>query len=105
MVSPNFNLIYIFSRNIMGQLGFHVQPDGIVTLVENQGQAWQAGLTQNSRLVEICKVSFFRNIWWVTQSHIHQNINKIDLEKFSKFWYVICRWQWLLWLTTKWWIS
>lgn len=42
----------------MGQLGFHVQPDGIVTLVENQGQAWQAGLTQNSRLVEICKVSF-----------------------------------------------
>lgn len=47
----------LFSRNIMGQLGFHVQPDGIVTLVENQGQAWQAGLRQNSRLVEICKVN------------------------------------------------
>lgn len=45
----------------MGQLGFHVQPDGIVTLVENQGQAWQAGLTQNSRLVEICKVGVFHN--------------------------------------------
>uniref|UniRef100_A0A6P7F0V2 Signal-induced proliferation-associated 1-like protein 1 isoform X6 n=1 Tax=Diabrotica virgifera virgifera TaxID=50390 RepID=A0A6P7F0V2_DIAVI len=46
-----------FSRNIMGQLGFHVQPDGIVTLVESAGQAWQAGLRQNSRLVEICKVA------------------------------------------------
>ncbi|XP_056642403.1 signal-induced proliferation-associated 1-like protein 1 isoform X4 [Diorhabda sublineata] len=45
------------SRNIMGQLGFHVQPDGIVTLVESAGQAWQAGLRQNSRLVEICKVA------------------------------------------------
>lgn len=44
-------------RNIMGQLGFHVQPDGIVTLVESAGQAWQAGLRQNSRLVEICKVA------------------------------------------------
>ncbi|KAL3266358.1 hypothetical protein HHI36_010535 [Cryptolaemus montrouzieri] len=44
-------------RNIMGQLGFHVQPDGIVTLVESIGQAWQAGLRQNSRLVEICKVA------------------------------------------------
>ncbi|CAG9820298.1 unnamed protein product [Phaedon cochleariae] len=45
------------SRNIMGQLGFHVQPDGVVTLVEMHGQAWQAGLRQNSRLVEICKVA------------------------------------------------
>ncbi|GJQ65090.1 hypothetical protein Trydic_g7238 [Trypoxylus dichotomus] len=44
-------------RNIMGQLGFHVQPDGTVTLVESQGQAWQAGLRQNSRLVEICKIA------------------------------------------------
>lgn len=43
-------------RNIMGQLGFHVQPDGVVTLVENAGQARQAGLKQYSRLVEICKV-------------------------------------------------
>ncbi|CAH0561452.1 unnamed protein product [Brassicogethes aeneus] len=48
---------FTISRNIMGQLGFHVQPDGIVTLVESQGQAWQAGLRQNSRLVEICKVA------------------------------------------------
>ncbi|XP_022913514.2 signal-induced proliferation-associated 1-like protein 2 isoform X1 [Onthophagus taurus] len=44
-------------RNIMGQLGFHVQPDGTVTVVECQGQAWQAGLRQNSRLVEICKIA------------------------------------------------
>nr|CAH7717010.1 unnamed protein product [Callosobruchus chinensis] len=48
---------FTISRNIMGQLGFHVQPDGIVTLVESAGQAWQAGLRQNSRLVEICKVA------------------------------------------------
>lgn len=52
------NIVYnSSSRNIMGQLGFHVQPDGIVTLVESAGQAWQAGLRQNSRLVEICKVA------------------------------------------------
>lgn len=48
---------FSISRNIMGQLGFHVQPDGIVTLVESAGQAWTAGLKQNSRLVEICKVA------------------------------------------------
>lgn len=40
-------------RNHMGQLGFHVQPDGVVTQVENHGQAWQAGLRQGARLVEV----------------------------------------------------
>lgn len=44
-------------RNSLGQLGFHVQPDGVVTQVESMGQAWQAGLRQGSRLVEICKVA------------------------------------------------
>ncbi|XP_017773762.1 PREDICTED: signal-induced proliferation-associated 1-like protein 2 isoform X2 [Nicrophorus vespilloides] len=44
-------------RNIMKQLGFHVQPDGIVTLVESSGPASEQGLKQNSRLVEICKVA------------------------------------------------
>lgn len=44
-------------RNFMGQLGFHVQPDGNVTHVEQQGQAWTAGLRQGYRLVEICKVA------------------------------------------------
>ncbi|XP_055597849.1 signal-induced proliferation-associated 1-like protein 2 isoform X2 [Uranotaenia lowii] len=44
-------------RNPMGQLGFHVQPDGIVTQVEISGQAWTAGLRQGYRLVEICKVA------------------------------------------------
>lgn len=44
-------------RNQMGQLGFHVQPDGVVTQVEQQGQAWTAGLRQGYRLVEICKVA------------------------------------------------
>lgn len=44
-------------RNQMGQLGFHVQPDGVVTQVEQMGQAWTAGLRQGYRLVEICKVA------------------------------------------------
>ncbi|XP_059471853.1 signal-induced proliferation-associated 1-like protein 1 isoform X2 [Neocloeon triangulifer] len=44
-------------RNGAGQLGFHVQPDGVVTQVEPTGQAWQAGLRQGARLVEICKVA------------------------------------------------
>ncbi|XP_012286463.1 signal-induced proliferation-associated 1-like protein 2 [Orussus abietinus] len=44
-------------RNALGQLGFHVQPDGVVTQVESLGLSWQAGLRQGSRLVEICKVA------------------------------------------------
>ncbi|CAH1396747.1 unnamed protein product [Nezara viridula] len=44
-------------RNPLGQLGFHVQPDGLVTQVESMGLAWLAGLRQGSRLVEICKVA------------------------------------------------
>ena len=42
-------------RNQLGQLGFHVQHDGLITEVENFGYAWQTGLRQGSRLVEICK--------------------------------------------------
>ncbi|KAJ8673358.1 hypothetical protein QAD02_004620 [Eretmocerus hayati] len=44
-------------RNSLGQLGFHVQPDGVVTQVESMGSSYQAGLRQGSRLVEICKVA------------------------------------------------
>ncbi|XP_053701877.1 signal-induced proliferation-associated 1-like protein 1 [Synchiropus splendidus] len=44
-------------RNSLGQLGFHVNFEGIVAEVEPYGYAWQAGLRQGSRLVEICKVS------------------------------------------------
>ncbi|XP_059617867.1 signal-induced proliferation-associated 1-like protein 2 isoform X2 [Phlebotomus argentipes] len=44
-------------RNPLGQLGFHVQPDGVVTQVEMSGQAWAAGLRQGYRLVEICKIA------------------------------------------------
>lgn len=47
----------ILKRNNLGQLGFHVQHEGIVTEVEHYGLAWQAGLRQGSRLVEICKVA------------------------------------------------
>ena len=42
-------------RNQLGQLGFHVQHDGLITEVENFGYAWQTGLRQGSRLVEICR--------------------------------------------------
>ncbi|XP_045559334.1 signal-induced proliferation-associated 1-like protein 3 [Salmo salar] len=44
-------------RNGLGQLGFHVSLDGTVAEVEEYGFAWQAGLRQGSRLVEICKVA------------------------------------------------
>ncbi|XP_050990728.1 signal-induced proliferation-associated 1-like protein 3 isoform X1 [Labeo rohita] len=44
-------------RNGLGQLGFHVRLDGTVSEVEEYGFAWQAGLRQGSRLVEICKVA------------------------------------------------
>ncbi|XP_041352798.1 signal-induced proliferation-associated 1-like protein 2 isoform X2 [Gigantopelta aegis] len=44
-------------RNGLGQLGFHIQSEGIVTDVEDCGFAWQAGLRKGSRLVEICKVT------------------------------------------------
>lgn len=48
-VAQEFSL----KRNSMGQLGFHVQPDGIVTQVESNGLAWSAGLRQGARLVEV----------------------------------------------------
>ncbi len=44
-------------RSSQGQLGFHIQYEGLVTDVEVNGLAWQAGLRQNCRLVEICKVA------------------------------------------------
>ncbi|XP_061084087.1 signal-induced proliferation-associated 1-like protein 2 isoform X2 [Conger conger] len=44
-------------RNALGQLGFHVNFEGIVADVEPFGFAWQAGLRQGSRLVEICGVA------------------------------------------------
>ncbi|XP_053399607.1 signal-induced proliferation-associated 1-like protein 1 isoform X3 [Mercenaria mercenaria] len=44
-------------RNGLGQLGFHIQAEGIVTDVENYGFAYEAGLRKGSRLVEICKVA------------------------------------------------
>ncbi|XP_031758839.1 signal-induced proliferation-associated 1-like protein 2 isoform X2 [Xenopus tropicalis] len=44
-------------RNGLGQLGFHVNFEGIVADVEPFGFAWKAGLRQGSRLVEISKVA------------------------------------------------
>ena len=43
-VSQEFSL----RRNQLGQLGFHVQHDGLITEVENFGYAWQTGLRQVS---------------------------------------------------------
>ena len=42
-------------RNNAGQLGFHVQYEGLIADVEPSGYAWQAGLRQGCRLVEVCK--------------------------------------------------
>ncbi|XP_029030870.1 signal-induced proliferation-associated 1-like protein 2 isoform X4 [Betta splendens] len=47
----------VLRRNSLGQLGFHVNFEGIVADVEPFGFAWKAGLRQGSRLVEICKVA------------------------------------------------
>lgn len=47
----------LLRRNSMGQLGFHVTHEGIVTDVEPFAFAWQVGLKQNFRIVEICKVA------------------------------------------------
>nr|XP_039270889.1 signal-induced proliferation-associated 1-like protein 1 isoform X1 [Styela clava] len=43
-------------RNARGQLGFHINYEGIVMDVEANGYASHVGVTQGSRLVEICKV-------------------------------------------------
>lgn len=50
-------------RNQLGQLGFHINVQGVVADVEVQGSAWQAGLRPGCRLVEICSVAV------VTLSH------------------------------------
>ncbi|CAH1791382.1 unnamed protein product [Owenia fusiformis] len=47
----------VLRRNGMGQLGFHVHYEGIVSDVEPYSFAWKAGLRPGSRLVEICKVA------------------------------------------------
>lgn len=47
----------ILRRNSHGHLGFHVGHEGIVTHVESYAFSWQAGLRQNFRIVEICKVA------------------------------------------------
>ncbi|XP_064624047.1 signal-induced proliferation-associated 1-like protein 1 [Lineus longissimus] len=44
-------------RNGLGQLGFHVQTDGVISDVEPYDIAWEKGLRIGSRLVEICKVA------------------------------------------------
>lgn len=44
---------FILRRNEIGQLGFHVQQDGVITEVEQCGCAAKAGLKQGSRLVEV----------------------------------------------------
>ena len=45
----------LIKRNAIGQLGFHVQPEGVVTDVEAHGCAAVAGLKKGSRLVEVLK--------------------------------------------------
>ena len=49
-VGDNLNLTYRVEQNIL-----QFQHDGLITEVENFGYAWQTGLRQGSRLVEINK--------------------------------------------------
>ncbi len=62
-------------RNHLGQLGFHVQHDGLVTEVENFGYAWQTGLRQGSRLVEV---------------RCAQNLCNIIKNNYTAFTLIIC---------------
>ncbi|XP_018530192.1 signal-induced proliferation-associated 1-like protein 2 isoform X2 [Lates calcarifer] len=50
-------------RNRLGELGFHVNFEGVVADVEAHSLAWQAGLRSGCRLMEICGVAV------VTLSH------------------------------------
>ena len=43
----------VLRRNPLGQLGFHVQSEGLVADVEPAGLAYQAGLRIGCRLVEV----------------------------------------------------
>ncbi|CAL8090539.1 unnamed protein product [Orchesella dallaii] len=47
---------FVLHRNNKGQLGFHVQQDGVITDIETSGYAASVGLKQGSRLVEVCNV-------------------------------------------------
>lgn len=53
--------------------GFHVQADGLVTLVEGGGAAGRAGVRAGARLVEVCRAA-------VTALH-HDHL--VDLLKTS----------------------
>nr|CAB3266077.1 signal-induced proliferation-associated 1-like protein 1 [Phallusia mammillata] len=61
-------------RNAKGELGFHVNYEGIVMDVEQSGNAFQDGLRQSSRLVDINKVA--------VATMTHEEI--IDLLRTSK---------------------
>ncbi|XP_028042144.1 signal-induced proliferation-associated 1-like protein 2 isoform X1 [Bombyx mandarina] len=44
-------------RGAAAQLGFHVQPDGLVTAVEGGGCADRAGIRRGARLLEVCRAA------------------------------------------------
>ncbi|CAG4986744.1 unnamed protein product [Parnassius apollo] len=44
-------------RGQAAQLGFHVQPDGLVTAVEGGGCAARAGVRRGARLLEVCRAA------------------------------------------------
>ncbi|XP_022694025.1 signal-induced proliferation-associated 1-like protein 2 [Varroa jacobsoni] len=47
----------VIERNAHGQLGFHVNYEGIVQEVEKNGNAYAAGLRPGARLVEACHIA------------------------------------------------
>ena len=45
------------SLTTVAPAGFHVQPDGLVTLVESTGCAARAGIKRGARLLEVCRAA------------------------------------------------
>ena len=72
---------FILRRNEMGQLGFHVQQDGVITEVEPCGFAAKAGLKQGSRLVEVSrpwKSAFYLSKSFISTSAMNETIHVLS---------------------------
>ena len=79
---------FVLRRNQVGQLGFHVQHDGLITEVENFGYAWQSGLRQGSRLVEVKNVFTHNLIVDIKELYFQTLIQRLWMLVFSSKWFV-----------------
>ena len=88
MFSPKTQEIRVI-KNQQGKLGFHIQFQGIVGDVTENGPAWAAGLRCSSRLVEVssqCLVSFYNYKMCIYECYVKymiSGLNKIvtDLQR------------------------